>query len=130
MKEELENMALEMVFNIRPYAEEFLKALAVDFEIVIFTAGEQDYADEILDTLDLEHTITHRLYRQHTVPTHIEQAAGISKHYIKDLSRLGRPLESMIIIDNIRENFSQQPRNGIKITTWKDDPFDSELLYL
>lgn len=52
-----------MVFNIRPYAEEFLSTMAKDFEIVVFTAGEQDYADEILDTLDQERTITHRLYR-------------------------------------------------------------------
>lgn len=66
-KEELENMALEMVFNIRPFAEEFLNTMARDFEIVIFTAGEQDYADEILNTLDQTGAITHRLYRQHTV---------------------------------------------------------------
>ena len=31
-----------MVFNIRPFAEEFLNTMANDFEIIIFTAGEQD----------------------------------------------------------------------------------------
>mmetsp|Transcript_43656 Transcript_43656/g.57848 ORF Transcript_43656/g.57848 Transcript_43656/m.57848 type:complete len:81 (+) Transcript_43656:1789-2031(+) len=36
----------------------------------------------------------------------------------------------MIIIDNIKENFCRQPRNGIQITTWKDDPYDTELIYL
>ena len=41
-KEELENMALEMVFNIRPFAEEFLNTMAKEFEIIVFTAGEQD----------------------------------------------------------------------------------------
>jgi len=41
-KEELENLALEMVFNIRPFAEEFLNSMAQEFEIVVFTAGEQD----------------------------------------------------------------------------------------
>lgn len=41
-KEELENMALEMVFNIRPFAEEFLSTMAKEFEITVFTAGEQD----------------------------------------------------------------------------------------
>jgi len=41
-----------MVFNIRPFAEEFLNTMANEFELVIFTAGEQDYADEILNTLD------------------------------------------------------------------------------
>lgn len=33
---------MEMVFNIRPFAEEFLNTMAKDFEIVVFTAGEQD----------------------------------------------------------------------------------------
>jgi len=31
-----------MVFNIRPFAEEFLNSMAKEFEIIIFTAGEQD----------------------------------------------------------------------------------------
>lgn len=64
---ELENLLYEMVFNIRPHAEEFLIAMAKEFELIIFTAGEQDYADEILNTLDEYKSITHRLYRQHTL---------------------------------------------------------------
>lgn len=31
-----------MVFNIRPYAEEFLNTMSREFELVVFTAGEQD----------------------------------------------------------------------------------------
>ena len=31
-----------MVFNIRPFAEDFLNTMAKDFEITVFTAGEQD----------------------------------------------------------------------------------------
>ena len=34
-----------MVFNIRPFAEEFLNTMARDFEIIIFTAGEQDVSN-------------------------------------------------------------------------------------
>lgn len=44
-KEELEAFPSEMVFNIRPSTEEFLTKLSLYFEINIFTAGEQDYAD-------------------------------------------------------------------------------------
>ena len=37
------------------------------YEIVIFTAASQDYADYILDILDKDKDlISHRLYRQHT----------------------------------------------------------------
>ena len=37
------------------------------YEIVIFTAADQQYADEILDKLDVNRRISHRLYRQHTL---------------------------------------------------------------
>ena len=83
-KEEIDNEALEMVFNIRPYAEEFLDTLAQYYELTIFTAGEQDYADEILNNLDLKGSISHRLYRQHTVQVR-DPMSGQPRHYIKDL---------------------------------------------
>ena len=35
------------------------------WEIVVFTAATQDYADWMLDLVDTERRIQHRLYRQH-----------------------------------------------------------------
>ena len=46
---------------------------------------------------------------------------------MKDLSRLGRPLERTIIIDNLKENFCWQKENGIHIKTWYSDENDNEL---
>ena len=34
------------------------------------------------------------------------------------------------MIDNIPENFQNQPNNGFSIHTWKDDINDKELLHL
>jgi len=50
--------------------------------------------------------------------------------FIKDLSRIGRPLNKTIIVDNVAENFSQQPDNGIFIKSWFDDMQDTALLEL
>lgn len=50
--------------------------------------------------------------------------------FIKDLSRIGRPLHRTIIVDNVAENFSQQPDNGIFIKSWFDDVSDTALLEL
>ena len=59
-------------FNIRPACQRFLREMSQCFEVVIFTAGTQEYADWILDQIDLQGWISHRLYRQHTsVENHI-----------------------------------------------------------
>ena len=49
---------------------------------------------------------------------------------LKDLSKIGRPIEKTIIIDNIADNFLLQKPNGIFISTWHDDPYDTELKQL
>ena len=67
------------------------------YEIAVFTAGLKDYADWIINDLDKQGFISHRLYRDHT-----RLKNGV---YIKDLSRLGRDLQKTIIIDNIEDNF-------------------------
>ncbi len=114
--------AAERKFRLRPGCLAFLRALAHPYyEIVVFTAASQDYADFILNVLDPDRNlILHRLYRQHTLVTD----EGI---YLKDLSRLGRDLSKTIIVDNIRENFEKQDANGIEIKTWIGDPHDREL---
>ena len=53
-------------FYRRPYLRDFLKSVSSWFEIVIFTAGGQEYADAILDSLsDCKQYIDHRLYWDH-----------------------------------------------------------------
>ena len=76
---ELESLPYQLFFDVRPFAMEFLTSLAKDFEIIVFTAAEQMYADEVLNRLleqidgqsitdnTKQATISHRLYRQHTV---------------------------------------------------------------
>jgi len=88
---------------------------------VIFTAGVQDYADWVLDSLDPNKKyIQHRLYRQHTINRSKEGPL-----IIKDLSKLGRSLQTTIIVDNLAENFLLQKDNGIFIRTWYDDMSDT-----
>ena len=92
------------------------------YEIVVFTAALQDYADWVLDQIDPNRHIKFRLYRQHALPH--------GTNYIKDLSRIGRPLNRVIIVDNLAENFQCQPENGIMIKSWTGDPNDTALLEL
>ena len=48
---------------VRPYCARFLTELSEYYEIVIFTAAMQDYADWIVDGIDSRCSIKHRLYR-------------------------------------------------------------------
>ena len=90
-------------FLIRPYCKQFLEAMQPFYEIVIFTAGVQEYADWVIDQLDPDkRLITHRLYRQHTVNRSKTNPYPL---IIKDLSKIGRPLTKTIIVDNLAENF-------------------------
>ena len=109
-------------FLTRPYSIQFLQELSRHFEIVIFTAAMQDYADFILDKLDKGRRISHRLYRDHTT---VHQNV-----YQKDLSKLGRCLSKTIIVDNNALNFRLQPANGIYIKSWYSDPQDEALIKL
>ena len=76
----------------------------------------------MLNQFDTNSRITHRLYRQHC------QQRGYS--LVKDIGKIGRPLDRTIIIDNVAENFALQPNNGIFIKTWYNDMDDDFLLDL
>jgi len=100
----------ESVVHERAYVGEFLQRMAKIFEVVIFTAGTKAYADNIIDSIDPEHCVSFRLYRNHIT---LHEGAPI-----KDLSKLGRELNRTIIIDNLSSNFRLQPDNGILISSW------------
>jgi CTD small phosphatase-like protein 2 len=50
-------------FLIRPGVHKFLREMSQLYEVVIFTAAMQDYADWVLDQIDPEKHISYRLYR-------------------------------------------------------------------
>ena len=108
--------------QIRPGTEDFLLDLSKYYEIVIFTAALQKYADLVINSIDQNNAISYRLYRQHTL--------SIGNSNVKDLAKLGRDLRYVIIVDNCLENFALQSRNGLKIIDFEGNEFDDELEYL
>ena len=108
--------------QVRPYAEYFLKELSQYFEIVLFTAAEEDYTDIVLKELNKNKYISHILCRKYT-----ELNNG---SYIKDLSKLGRDLSKVVIVDNNKDNFRLQPENGLFISSYFGEQNDNELYLL
>ena len=108
------------MFFVRPFCFDFLNELNDLYEIITFTAGTKDYADMILNQLDINNNIfKYRLYRQHITISEL--------NIFKDLDKIGRDLSKTIIIDNLRDNFKMHPNNGIFIKTWTSDINDIQL---
>lgn len=106
----------------RPYVEEFLRKMGEMFECVLFTASLGKYADPVTDLLDKWSVFQSRLFR--------ESCVFHKGNYVKDLSRLGRDLDKIVIVDNSPMSYLFHPRNAVPVVSWFDDPTDRELLDL
>ena len=112
------------VLRIRPGINEFLEEVGKYYELIIFTTATQDYADTLIDAIEEDKIyFEHRFYRNH--------ATIINNDFVKDLRRIGRPLDKIIIIDNMPQNFRLQKENGIMIKPfWGEDNYDTALFDL
>lgn len=89
------------------------------YEIVMFTASLSKYAEPLYAKLDKAGVTATNLYREHCTFYN-----GI---FVKDMSRLGRAMTDVIIIDNSPSSYLFQPENALPCTSWYDDPTDREL---
>ena len=109
------------ILRFRPYLDEFLDIVSKYYELVIFTSATTEYADPIIDAIEQNNLyFDYRLYRQHAIV--------YNNDFVKDLSRLGRDLSKVIIVDNMPQNFRLQKENGIFIKAfWGEDVNDTAL---
>lgn len=103
----------------RPGVAGFLERMRKSFEVVIFTASLSLYADPLLDEIDSNKCASYRLFREH--------CTFYKNSFVKDLSRLGRNLKDVIIVDNSPVSYLFQPGNAVPILTWIDDVCDTAL---
>ena len=112
------------LLKFRPGLDYFLQRMKNLYEIIVFTSATKEYADPIENSIEQnEKYFDARLYRHHTII--------YENDFVKDISRIGRPLDSIIIVDNMPQNFRLQKENGIFIKPfWGDDIFDTALFSL
>lgn len=77
----------------RPHCDDFLRKICKWYNLVVFTASVQEYADPVIDWLEQERKyFSARYYRQHCT---FRNGA-----YIKDLSSVEPDLSKVMILDN------------------------------
>jgi len=119
---EIDNVIHQVYVLKRPYVDEFLCKVGELFECVLFTASLAKYADPVADLLDKWDVFHSRLFR--------ESCVFHKGNYVKDLSKLGRDLPQVIIVDNSPASYIFHPENAIPCASWFDDMNDRELLDL
>ena len=112
------------ILSLRPGVTLFFEEIKKNYEIIVFSLFDKKNADYIIDAFEgKEKYIDYRLYREHCIVRDNE--------FIKDLSRIGRNIEKMIIVDNLPQCFMLQKENGINIRSyWEEDKNDVVLLDL
>jgi Dullard-like phosphatase family protein len=123
------NKTVTIGLNIRSHWKEALDLIKAHYNIVVYTASHQSYADAVLNYLDKENKyFQYRLYRNHCVQCDVD---GI-KFYVKDLDTLNKHynLKDVVLIDNSVLSFAYHLSNGIPIVPFIEQKDDTQLLML
>lgn len=119
---------LTVFVRLRPFLDIFLEFMAKYYELVVFTAAQQEvqlfdqYADYVIDFLDKKKLISRRYYRQHCTRS--------KNTNLKDLTKLNADLKDIILIDDTAQCMKLQPHNGLVIKSFYMDMRDKELMRL
>ncbi|GFH09222.1 uncharacterized protein HaLaN_04325 [Haematococcus lacustris] len=106
----------------RPGLNDFLTTLAAFAEVIIYTAGLEDYAKPIIDAIDPTNSLfAGRIYREGTLRTEYYQC-------VKDMARVNRDLTRTVLVDDTPLAFLHQPCNGIPVLGFRGDPDDRLLM--
>lgn len=112
--------------------KQFLERVSELFEVVLFTASQQVYADELLDLFDadrklIQSVVARIIVHSFLLPTDDDcfcsyrlfrgDCVEVEGNYVKDLHILGRDLAKTMIVDNSVQAFAYQVH--VK-TQWSD----------
>jgi CTD small phosphatase-like protein 2 len=106
----------------RPYLFSFLEEMGHYYELIIWTSATEKYANSLIDAIESEKKyFDYILFREHAII--------IDNDFVKDLRRIGRKLDRIIMIDDMPQNYRLQKENGINIKPFFGDDMDDTALY-
>ena len=111
LEETLININQDGICNFRPGLFSFLNAVKPFYELISFTNESKYSSDSLIKQIEVKNKyFDYNLYREHLTFN--------GKEFIKDITKLGRDIKKIIIVDNISNNFKLNPENGIQIAPY------------
>jgi TFIIF-interacting CTD phosphatase-like protein len=102
--------------EVRPGAIDALITLSELCELFVFTSSKQPYATQIVDKIAPFIPEENRFYS--------DSCQLMSGYSVKNLNLLRRPLDSVVLIDDIMGSALLHPRNIIGVPSWMGEPCD------
>ena len=94
--------------NLRPGLLSFLNTLKPIYELISYTNESKEYSDQLLSEIESSRKyFDYNLYREHNIL--------VGNKLVKDISKIGRDMKKIIIVDKSSDNIKSTPQNGILI---------------
>ena len=113
------------IFILRPGLLSFLNTLKPIYELISFTNESKEMSEKYLKEIETNKKyFDFNLYKEHNIL--------IGRNLVKDISKIGRDMKKIIIVDKLYENIKATPHNGILIKPYfgEKDQSDTVLFEL
>ena len=104
----------KILIRPRPGLISFLTGVKPYYEIISFSKLSRNYSSIIIDQIEENRKLfDYNLYREH--------CSLIGRKFVKDISRIGRDMKKIIMVDDLPENLNIHVDNGILILPYDGD---------
>jgi hypothetical protein len=102
------------IIRPRPGLIEFLCGIKPFYEIISFCKLSQNYSSTIIRLIEKNRKLfDYNLYREH--------CTLVGRKFVKDITRIGRDMKTIIMVDDLQDNLKDFNDNGILILPYDGD---------
>ena len=106
----------KIIIQPRPGLISFLTGVKPFYEIITFSKLSKNYSESIIRLIEGDKKLfDYNLYRNH--------CTLVGKNFVKDISRIGRDIKTIIMVDDLAENLKDHIDNGILILPYEVNNF-------
>ena len=104
----------KLILNLRPGLISFLSGIKPYYEIISFSKFSKSYSHTIINYIQQGRKLFDaNLYREH--------CTLVGRKFVKDISRIGRDMKHIIMVDDLPENLEKFKSNGILILPYEGE---------